>query len=498
MKRSSDQEQTITAPSRHSVVVLGDSTIDNKAWLTKKSYWGKPALSVMAHLSDLLNDYTIHDCTNDGFTTHDYLYGTHQDEISGEDTFELLPHKEFKPLEAVADRIRDAQAVILSVGGNNFRKFTQKALSYTSSHERAIFIKKHFNSVMTALHTEHFQIIRRIRVLNPRAKIILMTQYYPSATQNDYKIYPFMAELGKALNIGINPSNPMDVIYQVMKMTYKEILDATEHLDLNIVAADVTSSLDPYDPTNHVMQIEPSNTGGKKIAQMLSYLIRHEVEATALVYRFLPEFFSRPAAIKDDPGVEKTPFSSWKHKHPDEFRKLVCHDHRNALRAIASNAKSTGDSCPGELLEGVDANPKLQQALIALEQTNPHLLTYQNFLKIIADSNLQTVLSAAHGYLNSGRFAWFHTHGSHGKTETHKMVNTIMSLEDPTKQDLLKAMQAWLKTSNINNSSRACYAHRSGFFQAHASSTDSDPRVDNYTTQSTTERKALLSAMMHP
>lgn len=55
-----------------------------------------------------------------------------------------------------------------------------------------------------------------------------------------------------------------------MKMTYAETFTklAKENIE-NIIVADITSSINPYDKENHVSQIEPSGVGGKKIAMML-------------------------------------------------------------------------------------------------------------------------------------------------------------------------------------------------------------------------------------
>src|SRR5687768_14896348 len=91
-------------PTKNKICVIGDSTIDNKAWVypgligniiadqlhihrdssaerIKKShrkFW-KPELSVVENLQESLPDYEISDYTNDGFTTHDCLHGAKRD-----------------------------------------------------------------------------------------------------------------------------------------------------------------------------------------------------------------------------------------------------------------------------------------------------------------------------------------------------------------------------------------------------------------------------------
>ena len=267
------------------VTLLGDSTIDNRIWVDGliKSYLstrlgikrdeasvrvqkshrilGKPDLSVIENVMDMLPNHDIHDYTNDGFTTHDVLHGANRDKVFGTGTFSLFPNESFRPLQASAESIKKSQHIIVSVGGNNFREFLMTAARKTGE-TRANYIRNNLSAVLEVMRNEYIVILENIRALNKDAQIILMTQYYPSATQNHYGIYPFMKEVGEALNLGGILHNPMTVIHEIMKMTYSDVLKRVPHN--NIVVADITSSLNPYVDKNHVSQIEPSGLGGKE------------------------------------------------------------------------------------------------------------------------------------------------------------------------------------------------------------------------------------------
>ena len=478
----------------HSIVIFGDSTIDNKAWVNLEKSSAKPKLSVVGHLAGLLTTgHSLHDYSNDGFTTSDYLQGAYKDKAFDAGSSPLFPHEFFEPLREGTEQTRTAQSIILSIGGNNFHEFLV-FLSRQDPSMRARIIKERFTSVMRTMCAEYIRIIRHIRELNSTAKIILLTQHYPAACQDTYKIYPLMVEIGRALNKGRNPSNPMDVIHEIMQETYGEILLEAYPFG-PIVSADITSSLDPYNPINYVSQIELSNVGGEKVAQMLAHIILNRSQKSATTYRFLPEFFERYGTGTAETYIEKGIFQCWKAKHPDEFRKLVRYDHVSVLQLLIQDPAFDADV---KLTADIDENRKLQFALIALEQTNPKLVTVANLRKLSTNPDLQNVLVTAHAYLNSGRFSLFRTHGSHGIAETCKMINAVMALETPTRPDFLEAMRAWLRTSNVHNSSRAHYAHRSEFFQTATTSTTATDTTVAYLDKPKEERRALLAAMLRP
>lgn len=289
-----------------------------------------------------------------------------------------------------------------------------------------------------------------------------------------------MTELGKALNIGKNPTNPMDVIHEIMKQSYTAILQS--ELAQHVSVVDITSSLNPFDKANHVAQIEPSGAGGKKIAQMLQYAIQHPSKGH--VFQFQPEFFTQ----QQSSSVEIIPFKEWHHKHPLEFIGKACHNPTMALQLLTQF--KSDDELSEEEINEIKESQTLSQALIVLHQTSAELVTYCYMRKIMQSEPLQKALSTAHDYLNSGRFGLFRTHGGVGITRTKLFIQNLLQLKNPDEISVREEMQNWLQNSNVHNSSRTFYAFKSGLF----------PLVntgrEDYVNNTPSERKKILDSML--
>lgn len=312
---------SLSAPTPK-IVILGDSTIDNRIWLGPETVQlmlnsmvpGKFTFSrffqqlrrmnpmapksVVQNLRDRLpNNILIVDRTNDGFTTEDVLNGAYKDKVFGEGRHDFFPHEFFEPLET--DELKDASHIILSVGGNNFREFILNAMSQPAGEARESYIKTNYPIVFDYLLRDYKSIILRLSEKSPNAHIILMTQYFPAIQQRMLtmtNIYQFMAELGKILGTG----NAEDTIIKVMKDTYGDGLNfiTTEPMlqGRKFSIVDVTSSLNPNCSAYFTGQIEPSHEGGQRIAKMLAHVIEQSHLASNKIYRFLPGFFRSEAA----------------------------------------------------------------------------------------------------------------------------------------------------------------------------------------------------------
>lgn len=457
--------------TQEKLVFIGDSTIDNKIWVEDGRYLNalrellgiKPAklsqkihnqaeLSVVENIRTLLPQMLIADHTNDGFTTRDCLKGGQRNAVFGSSLPISFPSETFEPLVDGAQDIKKANYIVLSVGGNNIREFLKNIHTFDKGE-----LKTEFANVLETLKTEYVEIINEIRRLNSDAKIILMTQYYPSATQNNYKIYPSMQKIGPLFDLGLNPNNPMDVIHALIQETYTNVLSTVK--DENIVVADITSSLDPFDSKNNVGQIEPSGIGGRKIALMLKHIIE-DTKASQCVFRFLPAFFTK--SDTEEPQVENLSLKNWSPKHPHEFTKKANYDPREAIRSIQATLLDPNATLSDQEQQAIASNHMLRNALIVLQQIDPTFATYNNFKAIENNISLQQTLYAAHGYLNSGNFGLLKTHGKHGRDETKVFVRSIIA--DASETNLQQSMARWLKTSNTHHSSRAYYAAACGLF----------------------------------
>jgi hypothetical protein len=297
---------------QQTITLLGDSTIDNQFWVNEM--FGDPELSVVENLIEMLPGYNIQDYSRDGFTTKDILVGAYQDKVFENSKYSLYPHEILKPLKFAEESLKNSHFIILSIGGNNVCEFSMEA-GNSEERLRADFIKNNFEKMLAKLCDDYVEIVHRIRELNNVARIVLMTQYYPSVSQEDYKIYQFMEVIGKVLNLGGISNDCMDVIHTMMKMIYHNIFSRIP-AD-NVVVADITSSLNLYDEKNYVCQIEPSGFGGKKIAQWLKYMITSDAISSSNIYRFLPGFFT---SINQDSFVREIDFKNWQPAHPKDLQ----------------------------------------------------------------------------------------------------------------------------------------------------------------------------------
>ncbi|HTM63080.1 MAG TPA: hypothetical protein VL360_01110, partial [Gammaproteobacteria bacterium] len=251
---------------KFNVTLLGDSTIDNKIWVTPGIYgnalmdkfdieWSSPKtrikrshkvisicteLTVVENLMDMLPGCDIRDYTNDGFTTTDLLHGNYKDKVFPRGAFKAFPHTLYEPLKESKAAVADSQYVVLSIGGNNFREFLQYAFGMKDRNQRIAFIKNSFPELLENMKREYVEILKNIFDMNQQTTLILMTQYYPSIVQSDYHIYEFMAEVGKAIYPDIT-MEPTDVIHNLMVKQYAAIMDAVQPYSDKIIVADLTS-----------------------------------------------------------------------------------------------------------------------------------------------------------------------------------------------------------------------------------------------------------------
>ncbi len=283
------------------IALLGDSTIDNK-------HWAK--VSVVEHLKQALgSSFVVNDLTNDGFTTSDCLNGAYRNKA-----VPSFPALKFTPLVEGALQIKESDFILLSVGGNDFREFLAK-LSHATNMQK--YFRDNFDTVLRTMQNNYLNILKNLRALNPKAAIILMTQYYPARKSDSYyRIYQFMDFLRKT-DLGKECKDADEMAQKFLQFAYSPIFKKITAEMHPCIVADITSSLDPYNETNYACQIEPSIEGGKKIAHMISTLMNTPI-TPGMSYRFKPEFFIDQTK---DP-IDISAFSEWKPYHPKRIALL--------------------------------------------------------------------------------------------------------------------------------------------------------------------------------
>ncbi len=472
------------------VVVIGDSTIDNKVWVPREQ-------SVVAQLSTKLGvEYVVHDYANDGFTTTDVLNGAYKDKaVRGS----IYPHTHFKPLVAADADIKRADAVVVSVGGNNFREFLGAIPMRTPM---ARFIKAEFPKVIEKMKREYREIVTQIRRANPKARIILMTQYYPSVDQNTYRVYEGMGLIGQAMSPTGGVIDPMAVIHQLMGDIYTDIIRTSEKTWGNVVIADINASLNPFDSTQYVSQIEPSASGGEKIAAVLDAAVKSNAKLVV---------HTKEGVIACSSAV-----SYWRPVAPGEIRDIVYSEVSTdrlakifaifQSRPVAEEASAAGAGVGAgaaaagigklvideEEIDGVVDLASISSApafLLAMPMFRS-VYTQDNINMAAANEGLRLALTAAYQYLTSGRFGLFRTHGERGRRETVEFVKSLLaSPMAPTEEEIQKLTKTWLRSSGVNNSSRLAFAVNLGLFAA------SGKHVGEYP-KKTEARKVLKARIM--
>lgn len=312
------------------VHTLGDSTLDNLFWILRQNNHklAKAKKStVEGQLQKLCaNNFQVISHAFDGFTTHSVLSG---DEIGGKIGLTNQHYKDslylqekltsdteprlIKPLEtleaAIQQNARRVHYVVLSVGGNDFRENLNNPL-------RLLFD-------IPGIQSRYLQILDRIQNIkgnngeNITIKPILMLQYRTNAVSDSYQIYPimkdiaivaatihiiglllltapFFAMIGKvtllkataSLVIGIfsvffsrkivtltdiihgtfcKKDMGMIALGNLMQLFYHPILKRAREDGLQVI--DLANTFNPYKNDLYINSIEPSEIGGRVIAQ---------------------------------------------------------------------------------------------------------------------------------------------------------------------------------------------------------------------------------------
>ena len=258
-----------------SVVLIGDSTLDNIVWVPDKSH------SVTSHLLRFLNCETTSDTKKvinlaaDGFTSRDVLCGgsariSCSNRIAAGDPFPpstTAPAYMFSPLVELK-RTYEADLrhshVVLSIGGNDIREILGDMTS--------------LQDVIISFHQNYKAIISEIQRYCPN--IILMLQYKPSYTQErvGYGVYSAIDRMP-----GSWEGSSVDKMNSLLRMVYDPIYKLAKSLALPIL--DLPNSFDIYNTDLYHCQIEPSSLGGEIIAHMINFVVQtHDFKKSSRIY----------------------------------------------------------------------------------------------------------------------------------------------------------------------------------------------------------------------
>uniref|UniRef100_A0A7S3Z9A9 SGNH hydrolase-type esterase domain-containing protein n=1 Tax=Lotharella globosa TaxID=91324 RepID=A0A7S3Z9A9_9EUKA len=230
------------------VLLLGDSTIDNVAWVKGE---GK---SVCAHLRSMLGeDVKVTNYAADGFNTHHMLHGAMPSiswsaRIAEKDPFPLTHCDTFYPLKQ-AQGLQGVTHIVLSVGGNDIREILGN-MQLLSTRLEGFW--KNYPAILD-------------QCLKMTPRVCIMLQYRPCRKQRTYRVYEAMSTLP-------GPQTGVEKLNGLMEKVYQPIFALARKHHLPLV--DLTRSFDIDDASLYRSQIEPSAKGGARIAEILVHVLR--------------------------------------------------------------------------------------------------------------------------------------------------------------------------------------------------------------------------------
>jgi lysophospholipase L1-like esterase len=233
------------------VALLGDSTIDNVVWT------GHPK-EVSAQLKDLLksSDARVSNLAADGFTSSHVLHGgvpsiSLVKRQQAGDPFPELADGIFRPLDVLESLEPAPTHAVISIGGNDIR-------AILGCMHRLEQVVKDFQS--------NYNLILE-RVCKKVPKVVLMFQYRPSLHMDDsYGVYRAIGSLP-------GPGDSVAKLNRLMQNVYNPILRVAAQRQLPVV--DLPRSFDIEDDFLYRCQIEPSEAGGRLIAELISHVVLH-------------------------------------------------------------------------------------------------------------------------------------------------------------------------------------------------------------------------------
>lgn len=311
------------------VYFLGDSTLDNRYWLSDpkgSNVEQTTADSIEGQLQEQLgNGYEVINHAYDGFTTKNVLdYGIVGKVLPGysSDKFKAyaaIRNPQDKPtIQPLHELKISIQAnpsakhfVVISVGGNDFRECLDNPAKLLT--------------IFPDVQKRYLEIVKTVQLLGLNVEPILMLQYPTSIEKGAYNIYPQLGALGTiaaAINllsgsalllvgslflrdtisalfatavgtlalailstslylipfkatIGIlkGQHSGITVMGALMERLYRPIVAFAQNHNLCMI--DLPNTFNPFHTHLYIEQIEPSKEGGAVIAKLIAEAVKH-------------------------------------------------------------------------------------------------------------------------------------------------------------------------------------------------------------------------------
>ncbi len=145
-------------------------------------------------------------------------------------------------------------------------------LSWKASSRKLIEV--YFKITQEALHKEYKEIIDGLVENGTTKRLVISSQYYPALTPaTPYFIYSGFAHLAHSKGQG---QSPFQVADEILHEFYREVLSYAAEKNIEIVFADVTSSMSPLGGYLS-FQIEPNERGSALLGKLMAQAIELEI-----------------------------------------------------------------------------------------------------------------------------------------------------------------------------------------------------------------------------
>lgn len=262
------------SPKSSIVFLAGDSSLDNKHWIigkqAKDATYGYdtflvPPLMVRDicyNLSNSINKKGIHNTFVLNCAVEEATIGNKKQYLNSQDKF-------------ILSRITSNDILVVSIGGNDmalnptistmwnmFKLVTFNGKEYIKNTPHKAWGIDHFIELFKDGITAY--IAKLINLQTPR-KVIVCTIYYPDKTRTGSWADDVLGKLGY-------DSDP-EKLQLIIQHIHKEAICKIKIPGVDIVPLALYTALDGNISSDYVARVEPSETGGEKIADVLANLL---------------------------------------------------------------------------------------------------------------------------------------------------------------------------------------------------------------------------------
>lgn len=240
-----------------SIILLGDSVLDNFYWLEDKKN------DITKQLHDIMPDYEVKNFAVDESTINDVLYGIRpQDHYSKTRSYPYPTNDDgvVYPLELLSKE-SNVDRVVLSVGGNDGRVHLGKIIWGSDELLKALLDGNKFQNKLEKLIIEILKHTKNLTLVFVYKPHVSMFQKFRSQIGFGLQYFPIESVL--------DFEGRIDKVYESLRKIY---YDMASKYNLSII--DLSKTFNPHDLSHYgSTPIEPSNKSGEVISRLIKRVV---------------------------------------------------------------------------------------------------------------------------------------------------------------------------------------------------------------------------------